>query len=276
MMRPLIISAFILLCHTSCGASSNQQTTVDSQPTDTLTTLRLPEIPVMMNTPELRASYLAEHYWDHVNWTDTNYTRHPEITEQGWVNFIDILKLIPTAERANALKNVLTAAEVEKKCYQYLMKLADKYLYDPNSPLRNEEYYISVLDAVIHSPILTNAEKIRYQERRTLAQRNRIGTQAQDFHYTLISGASGHLYEIQANFTLVFFNNPGCHACGEVMDALKTSKVVREAIRCKQLTVLSLYPDEDIREWKSFADSYPKEWINGYDKKTGHTGKQPL
>lgn len=266
-MKNLIITTLILLSHTACSSSTTKQTATVPQQTDTLTTLRLPEIPVMMNTPEQRASYLAEHYWSHVNWTDTNYIHHPEITEQGWANFIDILKLIPTAERENALKNVFAAAEVEKKCYQYLIKLADKYLYDPNSPLRNEEYYITVLDAVIHSPMLTDAEKIRYQARRTLAQRNRLGTPAQDFSYTLISGKSGHLYSIQANYTLIFFNNPGCHACGEVMDALKASQVIRDAIRHKQLKVLSLYPDEDIREWKAFAQDYPQEWINGYDKK---------
>ncbi len=266
-MKPLFITAIILFLHTACGSSTNKPSATAVQPTDTLTTLRLPEIPVMLNTPEQRASYLAEHYWEHINWADTNYIHHPEISEQGWANFIDILKLIPTTERENALKNTFAAAEVEKKCYQYLIQLADKYLYDPNSPLRNEEYYITVLDAIIHSSILTTTEKIRYQERRVLAQRNRIGTPAQNFSYTLISGTSGQLYDIQANYTLVFFNNPGCHTCGEVMDALKTSQVIRNAIRHKQLKVLSLYPDEDIREWKAFANSYPREWINGYDKK---------
>ena len=26
---------------------------------------QLPEVPVMLNTPELRAVYVAQHYWDH-------------------------------------------------------------------------------------------------------------------------------------------------------------------------------------------------------------------
>ena len=56
----------------------------------------------------------------------------------------------------------------------YLTSLADKYLYDPNSPMRNEELYISVLDAMLKSPILDDTEKIRPKARRSLAQKNRI------------------------------------------------------------------------------------------------------
>ena len=172
---------FLLSSNSACsnGQASNKQT--EDTVTDTITTFVYPEVPTMLNTPELRADYLARHYWKHVNFADTNYIHHPEVTEQAWVNFIDILQLVPAQTRDIALKTLFTQAEKEKKCYTYLTSLADKYLYDPNSPMRNEELYISVLDAMLQSPVMDNTEKIRPKARRELAQKNRIGTKALDF-----------------------------------------------------------------------------------------------
>ena len=114
----------------SSGQASNKQEKVVV--TDTITAFALPTIPTMLNTPELRADYLARHYWDNVNFTDTNYIHHPEVTEQAWVNFIDILRLVPASTGDTALKTLFAQAEKENKCYMYLTSFADKYLYDPN------------------------------------------------------------------------------------------------------------------------------------------------
>ena len=206
-------------------------------------------------------------YWDNVNFADSNYIHHPEVTEQGWVNFIDILQLVPASTADIALKTLLTQAEKEKKCYMYLTSLADKYLYDPNSPMRNEELYISVLDAMLKSPILDDTEKIRPKARRSLAQKNRIGTKALDFTYTLANGKQGTLYALKAPYTLLFINNPGCHACNETIKALKQSPTVSQAIAQHKVKVLSLYPDIDLAEWQKHLSDFPSDWINGYDKK---------
>ena len=244
-----LLPAYILLpllLNTNTACSNGQASIKQSKviETDTITTLTLPTIPAMLNTAELRADYLARHYWDNVNFADSNYVHHPEVTEQGWVNFIDILRLVPASTADIALKTLLTQAEKEKKCYMYLTSLADKYLYDPNSPMRNEELYISVLDAMLKSPILDDTEKIRPKARRSLAQKNRIGTKALDFTYTLANGKQGTLYALKAPYTLLFINNPGCHACNETIKALKQSPTISQAIAQHKVKVLSLYPDK--------------------------------
>lgn len=48
--------------------------------------------------------------------------------------------------------------------YEYLCGLYEKYLYDPNSPLLNEELFIVVLESQIDSDILQDYEKIRPRE----------------------------------------------------------------------------------------------------------------
>lgn len=264
----LAFSASLLLLFnlcTACGSRTNNSP-AEVAPVDTITAFILPTIPSMLNTPELRADYLARHYWDNINFADSNYVHHPEVTEQAWVDYIDLLKLVSPPVADAALKNIFSQAEKERKCYLYMMELADKYLYDPNSPMRNEELYISVLDVLLASPVLNDTEKLRPEKRRELAQKNRIGTKAIDFTYTLNSGKQGRLYGLKTPYIVLFINNPGCHACAETIEALKNAPAINQALAKKQVEILSIYPDIDLEEWNRHLSDFPKEWINGYDK----------
>ena len=69
---------------------------------DTIKTFTLPAIPQIMVAPEQRAEFLVKHYWDNVNFADTNYIHHPEITEQAWVDYCDILNHVPPQNRTGS------------------------------------------------------------------------------------------------------------------------------------------------------------------------------
>ena len=233
---------------------------------DTITVFTLPEIPPMMTAPELRADFLVRHYWDNVNFADTNYIHHPAVTEQAWVDFCNVLNHVPLKTAQEAMRSAIERASVNKKVFDYITDLADKYLYDPNSPMRNEEFYIPVLETMIASQILDKVEKIRPTARLELAKKNRIGTKALDFTYTLASGAQGSLYQIKTEYVLLFINNPGCHACSETTRELNSALNVNGLLNEKRLTVLSLYPDEELKEWRKHLNEFPQKWINAYDK----------
>ncbi|MFV0586301.1 DUF5106 domain-containing protein [Bacteroides reticulotermitis] len=264
-IKLLLPAYFVLLCACNSGSASNQSTNATSS--DTITTFILPSIPPMYTTPEQRADFLIKHYWDHINFADTNYIHHPEVTEQGWANYCDILNHVPLTTAQEAIRGVMDKANVERKVFDHLADLADKYLYDPNSPMRNEEFYIPVLEAMIASPLLNETDKIRPIARLKLAEKNRIGTKALDFTYTLASGAQNSLYHIKSRYTLLFISNPGCQACGETIAKLKSMPVINQLIANKSLTILSIYPDEELDEWKKHYNDFPTEWINAYDKK---------
>lgn len=261
----LPILCLFLLCSCKSGNATSQNKNEVAQ--DTITTFTLPAIPVMMTAPDQRADYLVKHYWDNVNFADTNYIHHPEITEQAWADYCDILNHVPLETAQKAMRETIDRTNVDKKMFNYFTDLADKYLYDPNSPLRNEEFYIPVLEAMVASPVLEEIEKVRPEARLKLAQKNRIGTKALNFTYTLASGAQSTLYQLNTDYILLFINNPGCHACEETIAALKNAPIISQLIEQKRLTVLSIYPDEELNEWKKHLNEFPKEWINAYDKK---------
>lgn len=261
-----IFFLFLILC-TACGsrkASDNQAEDIKS---DSTKIFALPVIPALLNTPESRADYLVRHYWENVDFADTTYLDHREVMEQAWVDYIDIMKLVPEETAISAIKQMYKDAGKKKKVFFFFTDLAEKYLYDPNSPMRNEELYIPVLDAMLESTVLDDTEKILPKGRRELAEQNRPGRQAEDFTYTLVSGKSGTLYGVKANYTLLFINNPGCHACEEGIKELKQAPAINKEFEAGNLKILSVYPDEDKEEWERHLSDFPKEWINGYDKK---------
>lgn len=71
----------------------------------------------------------------------------------------------PSKPHREAIRKTIDRTNVDKKVFAYITDLADKYLYDPNSPMRNEEFYIPVLEAMAASPVLEEIEKVRPKAR---------------------------------------------------------------------------------------------------------------
>lgn len=120
---------------------------------------RLPDIPAVLTAPEDRAAYLSVHYWDHFDFKDPSLIERAEVTEQAFVDFISIL---PYAGNAPAAVDTLyRRAAADRRMLDHFITLGDKYLYEPNSPMHNEELYILVLRAQLANPALSRTEKIR-------------------------------------------------------------------------------------------------------------------
>lgn len=228
-------------------------------------TFRLPEIPSILTSPEARADFLVNHYWDNVDFTKAINPNNKDVIEQAWVDYCDVLNYVPLITAQKVMKSTVAGINSNKQNLNFITDLAEKYLYNPNSPMRNEEFYIPVLEAMIESSLLSQTEKIAPKAKLQLAQKNRIGTQAADFTYTLASGKQQTLYNTSAEYILVYFNNPGCHACLETIMQLKHAPIINQLIDKKQLTILSFYPDEELAEWKKHYKDYPSQWINSYD-----------
>ena len=48
---------------------------------------------------------------------------------------------------------------------------------------------------------------------------------------------------------------------------MKQAPAINKELEAGNLKILSVYPDEDKEEWERHLSDFPKEWINGYDKK---------
>lgn len=120
---------------------------------------RLPEVPVTLTAPEDRAAYLSLHYWDHFDFADTSLISRPEITEQAFVDFISVLPYSSKAQ--TAVDTLFCRALVSNEMLYHFISLGDKYLFEPNSPMHNEELHILFLRALVDNPDLGELDKMR-------------------------------------------------------------------------------------------------------------------
>ncbi|NDV81517.1 DUF5106 domain-containing protein [Bacteroides sp. 51] len=262
------LAAALIIC-TSCNSGNSSKEKLATEETqETPKKITLPEIPTMYTSSEQRADFLVKHYWDNFDFTDTSYIHLPEVTEQAYVDFLDVINHSPMESAFEGMKRLMTHAEKDKKVFDYFVSLSDKYLYDPNSPFRSEELYIVVLEKMMETNLLDDTEKTRPNYRLQLAQKNRLGTKALNFTYTMQSGKQGTLYGVNTEYTLLYINNPGCSACGEITEGMRNSQIIQYLLSGKRMTILCVYPDEDLEEWKKHQNDFPSDWINGYDKGT--------
>ena len=253
---------FFILIFCNCNGQQVEKTEAGNTKEHTF---QMVSVPSVITEPEERAAYLVKHYWDKFDFTDTTLIHFPEITEQATSNYIDMMKYVPAKVAASSIKEMMSKASTDSSMFVYFSGLYEKYLYDPNSPMRDESLYIYVLDAVLEAPFLDEVSKIRPAHLLELALKNRVGEPATDFTYTLVDGKKGTLYRTKADCLLLFFYNPDCHACKEITDQLAASPFVTEWIKNNKLKILAVYPDEDLEAWKKHISYMPAGWINSYD-----------
>ncbi|MDR2775462.1 MAG: DUF5106 domain-containing protein [Tannerella sp.] len=223
--------------------------------------------PAVITEPQERADYLITHFWDKFNFRDTMYAHVPDITEQAFVDFIALFPHASSYDKiSGGVKRLLTSAEVENVMYNYFCSLAERYLYEPNSPMRNDEYFIPFLEHIVDLPKISDVKKVRPRHLLELAYRNRAGSKAEDFVYTTASGKTGRLYDLSAKYLLLMFYNPDCVECQRTTEILKQSPAVADAVSSGRLKVLAVYPDENLEAWKNHQKDIPLSWVNAYDK----------
>ena len=150
-LKIVALAALVLL--TACGQKSKKDSSTE-QKKQSVEELSFPSISVPEMLPvEDRAKYLAEHFWDRFDFSDTTYCNKPDITEQAYANYIDILRYVDPSVARAAIADMTHRAEADSVVFDYFNSLNDKYLYDPNSPFRNDELLIPTLEVMIASPL---------------------------------------------------------------------------------------------------------------------------
>lgn len=261
-MKRILCIALAASLLAACGGKGSRPAQPSARPASR--TFRAATVPSTI-PPEERAAYLHDHYWDGFDFRDTTLLAEVDTLAMVRALFVYVADFVAPDDRA-AIDTLMRRASVSKPMTEYFAMLAERVLHDPNSPVRSDELYIPVLEALVESPWLDRWERIAPQHDLHMASQNRIGRPANDFRYTTADGATRRMYDIRAEYLLLFINNPGCNMCKTVRESISASPMLNELIERGKLKVLALFPDEDLSEWQAYRPQIPARWINAYDK----------
>ena len=178
--------------------------------------------------------------------------------EERFARFLLHIAQQTSAQQIEQIGELLTKAEQNDATARFLT-LAEKYLYDPNSPYRNDERYLLFLQYAATHQFADYTTNPRYQKHYTMVQKNRVGTPAADFPFTTQAGEEGHLYGVQSPYILLFFHDPNCEECQYVKQQLESQHA---HFAQKGVQVVAVYIDDEVEAWKSA--SYPSAWLSVY------------
>ena len=236
--------------------------------------------PGAISDPAARLAWSAENFWN--AFTDPSNSFPGDTTmvngvlkedvEEAMGTYATILGMVPldVAQRSQGkLFSRISAfqeAHPESGMFQEIAELEAKYFYDPNSPVRSEEIYLPFVQRLSESPLVPEGMRRAYAFDVEMCSVNRMGEVAADFPFTTLQGRKMRLSTVKAEHTLLFFSNPGCPACAEIIESLEGSPQVAALISSGRLAVVNVYIDKDLDEWRTYAVNYPKSWITGYDQ----------
>ncbi|WP_324757957.1 DUF5106 domain-containing protein [Sphingobacterium thalpophilum] len=206
------------------------------------------------------------HFWDQFDMNDTAQVKNPDKGEQRLADFLGLLSRTPdSAMRDRAVDSMLNKAKSNRASFDHFVKLYEHYLYDGNSPMRNDVVYESVLRYLIKTDLLSDLEKEAYRPVYKLVLRNKVGQIAEDFSYITADGSTQKLSEGKAKFTLLLFYDPDCSHCKETIQQLRDTPQLVQLFAQLQVQILAVDPWGDRNKWKNYQSELSYEWINGFD-----------
>lgn len=231
--------------------------------------------------------YILDHYWDAffkgdgTTGTDTVLGVADGDVEQALSNYIQILAMVkaqatpdslqPLQRARNSVRRLFKKLEARQQAdtsaltYLRMTEMVARYLYDPNSPMRDEDLYLPFVELMADSPFTRDDMRTACRHELKMCRTNPYGSQAPDFKFSRIDGSKGHLYGVNAEYTMLFFSNPGCESCKQIIHDVMSRQYVESYIASGRLAIVNIYVDEEIKAWREYHHNYPRSWINGYD-----------
>ena len=195
-MNKGLIFSIIVIVLTSVSCGQRQDNAFEQRPFPQVS------VPSMMTDGQEAASFLAEYFWD--EFTDTeklypcdtalvNGVKKTEL-EQAYANWTAILDMVPHAEAVSAVERLFSrvsameSKDTSSTVFEVITDMTQKYLYDPNSPFRNEDFYLPFVKGLSQSAFVSEEMKPGYEYDAQMCALNQVGTKAADFVHCMAYG----------------------------------------------------------------------------------------
>ena len=234
----------------------------------------------LASSRRLSSEYVARHYWDEFLSQDrllrlkpdtsTILGISPQIFDDSFTGYVSVLSAVDDTIAQHSMERfVAQAVKMAEDGYSPLfsrvMQCAEKTLFDAHSPLLNDELYLPVLEGIGSCSVIPNEVKDSFRWQVAICNKNRVGTPAADFRYATSFGRQSMMHSIDAEFLMIFFNDPDCPNCKAALEELKKSDAVLNLVGMGVMKVLAVSPDGKTQLWDERKADFPTDWIYAYD-----------
>ena len=207
--------------------------------------------------------YFKDHFFDNIDFTQLGLIRSPVLGAKLEQFFSQVVIQMPDSINKEADK-ILEMSEKNKDMFQYVavwllnryatseimghdavvVHLADRVYLSGKAPWASQEYI---------SDLAKRVDRLRP---------NLIGQKATEMVMSSFTGFYVSLYDVKAEFTIVYFWEPDCGHCKEATPKLKT---FYDENKSKGIEVFAVCTQTDREKWENYIAEHGLSWINGWD-----------
>lgn len=248
MNKPLSLLAAAAILAAGCSGKPAAKPTAETAAM--ADSFPLPQIPAAIVEPQQRAAYAAARFWDSALLPDSATAS----LEQAMANFASMTALLADSSARDSVATAMLARPACPAQLDAMLEVAEHYFFDPNSPMRDEEMFIAILQA---APA---------DERRSalLARllKNRVGTRAASFVFTTAAGKPSDLAAeaARAPLSLLYFFDTECPTCKSLIPVVESHAAELGA------RVIAIAPQANAGSMADVAPLFPASWTVGADR----------
>lgn len=208
-------------------------------------------------------NFLRENYWTGVDFKSDillNTTLLPSKTKK-YISLFD--KNDPQLN--DVIKELLDKSAVNPLVYQVI---SDALYNSFNQPFYSDNFEniaVNILKNAQGQSFVPDWKKQSIAQQILVHQKNMVGSKATNFALKDFTDAKCILNDQKSKYTILFFYDPECSHCTEVMPKMKGWFFVDGP---KDAKVLAIYINQNEQEWRKYVkeNTYPPKWLNLWDK----------
>lgn len=201
----------------------------------------------------------------HINYSDTALLHSEPFMKKTMSRMIKLLPNTDSISSKEALTIFFNGLKHDYQAIEQATRIAELYLNNPASPVRNETVYLNILHSLLAVDSLPDAVRLRAEQYLRTISLNRPGSIATDFEFIDRDGINNTLHTTCGEEILLIFYDPECPHCHEILRDIATDESISESIGRGSLTVMAIYAEGKKDMWDSTKWELPKEWTVGYD-----------
>jgi thiol-disulfide isomerase/thioredoxin len=211
--------------------------------------------------------YIKDHFFDNIDFTDERILRTPILLGKLNTFFSNEVMVIQLADSINKeIDKIITKCSPNYKVFQYV----SWYLFNhfrESEIMGHDAIMVKLADDIYLSGKADWTTKEWLDKLRNDVDRirpNLIGVRGHDLIMDSFAGKYVALFDVNKEFTILYFWEPNCGHCQEATPKLKA---YYDKVKNLGVEVFAVCTTADKANWEKYINDNNLTWINGWDPK---------
>jgi thiol-disulfide isomerase/thioredoxin len=213
--------------------------------------------------------YNKNHFFDNIDLTDERLIRTPILYAKLNTFFTNVVIQAPDSINKE-IDKIIKQCSSNPKVYQFVAVYLFNHFRE-SEIMGHDAVVVKLADDIYLSGKATWVSKEFKDDLRKqidLIRPNLIGKKAENLVMDSYKGIFVSLYDVEKDFTILYFWEPDCGHCKEATPKLKA---YYDKVKNDNIEVFAVCTTADKAKWTKYIEDNKIEWINGWDpKRTSH------